>query len=44
MRIAIALIIALMAAVAHAQTASRDGSITVAGEGHVNVAPDFAEF
>jgi uncharacterized protein YggE len=44
MRIAIVLIIALMAAAANAQTASREGSITVAGEGRVNVAPDFAEF
>ena len=44
MRIAAALMIALTAAVANAQTAPREAFITVSGEGHVNVPPEFAEF
>ena len=45
MRIAAALILATIAGAAHAQTTpTRDAFIAVAGEGHVNVAPDFAEF
>jgi uncharacterized protein YggE len=45
MRIAVALILATMAGAAHAQTTpTRDAFIAVAGEGHVNVAPDYAEF
>jgi uncharacterized protein YggE len=45
MRIAAALMIAMTACTAHAQTAPmREAFITVAGEGHVNVAPDYAEF
>jgi uncharacterized protein len=45
MRIAAALILATIAGAAHAQTTpSRDAFIAVAGEGHVNVAPDYAEF
>jgi uncharacterized protein len=45
MRIAAALILATIAGAAYAQTTpSRDAFIAVAGEGHVNVAPDYAEF
>lgn len=45
MRIAAALVITTLAGAAYAQTApTRDSFITVAGEGHVNVAPEFAEF
>lgn len=45
MRIAVALILATVTGAAHAQTApTRDTFIAVAGEGHVNVAPEFAEF
>jgi len=45
MRIAAALILATIAGAAHAQTTpSRDAFIAVAGEGHVNVPPDYAEF
>jgi uncharacterized protein len=45
MRIAAALIVTMMVGAAYAQTTpSRESFITVAGEGHVNVAPDFAEF
>jgi uncharacterized protein YggE len=45
MRIAAALILATIAGAAHAQTTpTRDAFIAVAGEGHVNVAPEFAEF
>jgi uncharacterized protein YggE len=44
MRIVAALMMALMAAVANAQTAPREAFITVSGEGHMNVPPEFAEF
>ena len=45
MRLAVALILATIAGAAHAQTTpTRDAFIAVAGEGHVNVAPEFAEF
>ena len=45
MRIAAAVMIAMTACTAHAQTTpTRDAFITVAGEGHVNVAPEYAEF
>ena len=45
MRIAVALILAMVAGAAHAQTTpTRDTFIAVAGEGRVNVAPEFAEF
>lgn len=45
MRIAAALMIAMIAGAANAQTApTRESFITVAGEGRVNVAPEFAEF
>lgn len=45
MRIAAALIATMLVGAAYAQTApSRESFITVAGEGHVNVAPEFAEF
>ena len=45
MRIAVALDLTTIAGAAHAQTApTRDAFIAVAGEGHVNVAPEFAEF
>jgi uncharacterized protein YggE len=45
MRIAAALILATITGAAHAQTApTRDAFIAVAGEGQVNVAPDYAEF
>jgi uncharacterized protein YggE len=45
MRIAAALIVTLLVGAAHAQTTpARDPFITVAGEGRVNVAPEFAEF
>jgi uncharacterized protein YggE len=45
MRLAVALILATIAGAAHAQTTpTHDAFIAVAGEGHVNVAPEFAEF
>jgi uncharacterized protein len=45
MRLAVALILTTIAGAAHAQTTpTRDAFIAVAGEGHVNVAPEFAEF
>jgi uncharacterized protein len=45
MRIAAALMIAMTACTAYAQTPpTREPFITVAGEGHVNVAPEYAEF
>ena len=45
MRIAAALIVTMIVGAAYAQTTpSRESFITVAGEGHVNVAPEFAEF
>jgi uncharacterized protein YggE len=45
MRIAAALMLAMIVGVAYAQTAPvREASITVAGEGRANIAPDFAEF
>ena len=45
MRIAAALIATMLVGAAYAQTPpARDSFITVAGEGHVNVAPEFAEF
>jgi uncharacterized protein YggE len=45
MRIAAALMVAMTACTAYAQTPpAREPFITVAGEGHVNVAPDYAEF
>jgi uncharacterized protein YggE len=45
MRIAAALIVTLIVGAAYAQTApSRESFITVAGEGHVNLAPEYAEF
>ena len=45
MRIAAALILAMIVGAAYAQTAPmREASITVAGEGRANIAPDFAEF
>ncbi len=39
MRIAVALMVALMAAGANAQTAAREAFITVSGEGHVERRP-----
>jgi len=45
MRIAAALIVTMLVGTAYAQTTpSRESFITVAGEGHVNVTPEFAEF
>ena len=46
MRIAAALIATMLAGAAYAQqtTPTREPFITVAGEGHVNVPPEFAEF
>jgi len=45
MRIAAALIATMLVGAAYAQTVpTRESFITVAGEGHVNVAPEFAEF
>jgi uncharacterized protein YggE len=46
MRIAAALVLAIaMTGAVHAQTTpARESFIAVAGEGHVNVAPDYAEF
>jgi uncharacterized protein len=45
MRIAAALLVTMIVGAAHAQTTStRESFISVAGEGHVNVAPEFAEF
>src|SRR5262245_60005555 len=45
MRIVAALIATMLDGAAHAQTApTRESFITVAGECHVNVAPEFAEF
>lgn len=45
MRLAAGLMITMIVGAAYAQTApSREAFITVAGEGHVNIAPEFAEF
>jgi uncharacterized protein len=45
MRIVAALIATMLVGAAYAQTTpTRESFITVAGEGHVNVAPEFAEF
>ncbi|MBX9777216.1 MAG: SIMPL domain-containing protein [Xanthobacteraceae bacterium] len=45
MRIAAALIATMLVGAAYAQTTpARESFISVAGEGHVNVAPDYAEF
>ena len=45
MRIAVAFVVAMIAGAAYAQTApTRESFITVAGEGRVDVAPEFAEF
>lgn len=45
MRVAVAFVVAMIAGAAYAQTApTRESFITVAGEGRVDVAPEFAEF